>query len=298
MNPKVSVVTVNYNGFDHTCGMIESLARHVTMPIEVIVVDNGSRQDEAERIGKRYPHVRTIRSPKNLGFAGGNNLGIRAARGEHILLLNNDAFVEDDTLVALCDRLDGDSSIGAVCPKIRFAQPPRPVQFAGYTPLSRITLRNALIGFGRPDDGSLDTPHPTPYAHGAAMMVRRKAIDDAGPMPEIYFLYYEEIDWSTRIAEAGYSIWYEPRCTVFHKESASTGADSPLKAFYLTRNRLLYGWRNRRGPARWLTILYQTGIAAPKNMLSALASGRADLARAMAKGVAAFFRLPDKTDRL
>lgn len=84
-------------------------------------------------------------------------------------------------------------------PKIRFADPPRPIQFAGYTPLSKITLRNGLVGFNREDDGSYDTPHETPYAHGAAMMVRRETIEQAGEMPELYFLYYEELDWSERI---------------------------------------------------------------------------------------------------
>ena len=87
------------------------------------------------------------------------------------------------------------------------------------------------------------------------MMVRRAAAEQAGPMPEIYFLYYEELDWSVRIAERGWTIRYDPRCTVYHKESATTGAESPLRTYYLTRNRLLFGWRNRRGAARLLTIV-------------------------------------------
>ena len=83
-------------------------------------------------------------------------------------------------------------------------------------------------------------------------------------MPELYFLYYEELDWSERITRSGWDIGYEPRCTVFHKESRTTGRESPLRTYYLTRNRLLFGWRNRRGAARLLTVLYQCGVAAPK----------------------------------
>lgn len=294
MNPLLSIITVNYNGLDETGPMIESLGRHLTIPYEVIVVDNGSERDEASVLRNRYPDVTVIRSERNLGFAGGNNLGLPSARGKYILLLNNDTLIEDDSLKYLCDRLDSDPGAGAVCPKIRFAFPPRHIQFAGYTPLTGITLRNALIGFDRPDDGSLDEARTTPYAHGAAMMVRREVIERVGPMTEVYFLYYEELDWSTRITEAGYRIWYEPRSTVFHKESRTTGAESPLKTYYLTRNRLLYGWRNRHGATRWLTLLYQTAVAAPKNALLQLLRRRGDLSRATLRGVCAFYGLKHK----
>lgn len=239
---------------------------------------------------ERYPEIIAIRSPENLGFAGGNNLGIRAATGDCLLLLNNDTEVADDTLHHLCDTLDADPAIGAVCPKIRFWESPQAIQFAGYTPLTRITLRNALIGFGEPDNGRFDTPHDTPYAHGAAMMVRREAVERAGMMPEEYFLYYEELDWSVRIREAGYRIAYDPRATVFHKESATTGRQSPLRSYYLTRNRLLFARRNRRGAARRLSVVYQLGVALPKSVLTALLHGRRDLAAAVLRGARDFLR--------
>ena len=195
MERRISVISVNYNGYDLTCAMIDSLRRHVTTPLEIVIVDNGSTRDEAAPLRERYPDVKVLRSERNLGFAGGNNLGFAAATGDYLLLLNNDTEVTEDTLHYLRETLDNDRSIGAVCPKIRFFAPPQHIQFAGYTPLTRITLRNALIGFGEPDDGRYDTPHDTPYAHGAAMMVRRETLEKAGPMPEIYFLYYEELDW-------------------------------------------------------------------------------------------------------
>ena len=290
MKARISIISVNYNGFALTAAMIDSLRRHVTTPFEIVVVDNGSARDEAALLRERYPDIVVLRSDENLGFAGGNNLGIRAATGDCLLLLNNDTEVTDDTLHHLAETLDADPSIGAVCPKIRFWAPPQAIQFAGYTPLTRITLRNGLIGFGQPDDGSYDSPHETPYAHGAAMMVRREAVGKAGPMPEEYFLYYEELDWSERLREAGYRIVYDPRATVFHKESATTGQQSPLRSYYLTRNRLLFARRNRRGAARRLSIIYQLGVAFPKSVAAALLHGRRDLAAAALRGCRDFLR--------
>ena len=295
MTPLLSVISVNYNGLELTCRMVDSLLRWNTVPAEIIVVDNGSRADEAAELRRRYPLLTVIRSERNLGFAGGNNLGIRAACGRYLLFLNNDTEIEEDGLGYLCRTLDEHPEAGAVCPKIRFFQPPRNIQFAGYEPLTPITLRNALVGFGAADDGRFDTPHETPYAHGAAMMVRREAVEQAGPMPEIYFLYYEELDWSVRIAERGWTIRYDPRCTVYHKESDTTGAESPLRTYYLTRNRLLFGWRNRRGATRLLTVAYQLCVALPKQALTTLFRGRRDLSAAALRGARDFFRLNDKT---
>ena len=120
MKPLISVISVNYNGYWLTCAMVESLRRHVTAPLEIIVVDNGSARDEAAMLRERYPGIKALRSERNLGFAGGNNLGFAAAAGDYLLLLNNDTEVEDDTLHYLCETLAGNPAIGAVCPKIRF----------------------------------------------------------------------------------------------------------------------------------------------------------------------------------
>lgn len=274
--------------------LIESLREHLSIPYEIIVIDNASKVNEAALLQQKYPHIISIRSELNLGFSGGNNLGISKAKGKYIFLLNNDTLIEEDTFHYLIKKLKSSPQIGAVSPKIKFAFPPRNIQFAGYIPLSLITLRNNLIGFGETDKGQYDTPICTPYCHGAAMMVKKEVIEKVGYMPEIYFLYYEELDWSTRIGKAGYELWYEPRCAVFHKESQSTGQQSYLRTFYLTRNRLLYAWRNRYGITRWISILYQLAIAAPKNILVFLLKGKVNLAKAIFKGILAFLRLEHK----
>lgn len=258
--------------------------------MEVIVVDNASLKDEATEIENKYPHIKVIRSDKNLGFAGGNNLGIRAAHGKYIFFLNNDTILKPQTsdFRHLIDRLESSQKIGVVCPKIRFAWGDHPIQFTGYTPLSKITVRNKAIGFGEKDQGQYDSPHPTPYAHGAAMLIKREVIDKVGFMPECYFLYYEELDWSMMMTRAGYEIWYEPACTIYHKESQATGPNSPLRTYYITRNRLLLVKRNWNGLTKYFSYCYLIGIVAVRDILKYTLKGRIDLTKAVCRGIFSF----------
>lgn len=296
--PLISFITICYNGLEDTRELVKSLQDTIrSVSYETIVVDNASISNEAEVLQAEFPSITAIRSPHNLGFSGGNNIGISVARGKYIFLINNDTYLEEDGISYLVERIESKENIAAVSPKIRFAFEPKHIQFAGYTPLTTVTLRNALVGFGEADNERFDVPTPTPYLHGAALMVKREVIEKVGFMPEIYFLYYEELDWCTQMTEAGYELWYEPRCTVFHKESQSTGQMSKMRTFYLTRNRLLYAWRNRKGAKRWLSIIYQTGIAAPKNILTQMLKGRKDLSVATLKGICAFLVLPQKKEK-
>ena len=280
---RLSIITINYNGLKDTCELIDSIPFNNNM--EVIVVDNASKEDEASIIAKRYPQVKIIRSNKNLGFAGGNNLGIKEAKGKYILLINNDTYFKDFNIESLIKRLESSDKIGLVCPKLRFAWGNNPIQFAGYTPLTNITLRNRAIGFGEEDKGQYETAHPTPYAHGAAMLIKREAIDKVGLMPECFFLYYEEIDWSMMFTRAGYEIWYDPSCTVYHKESQTTGQNSPLRTYYITRNRLLLVKRNYKGINKYLSYIYLIGIVAPRDIIKYSLRGRFELAKAVCKGI-------------
>ena len=295
MTCNISFITVNYNGLADTCALIDSIPLH-DESLEVVVVDNASREDEAAVIAQRYPRVKTVRSAENLGFAGGNNLGIRAASGRYLFFINNDTVLPGSdadklaALKALTDRLQSKKEVALVCPKIRFFWGSHPIQFAGYTPLSGVTMRNRSLGFGEEDRGQYDEPHLTPYVHGAAMMVRRDAIERVGLMPECYFLYYEELDWSEMFTSAGYEIWYDPACTILHKESQTTGQASPLRTYYITRNRLLFARRNIPASRRWLTYLYLTTVVSLRDVLKNVLLGHSSLAMAALKGIVAFIR--------
>ena len=286
MNIELSIITINYNGLKDTCALIESIPSNEKM--EVIVVDNASIQDEASLIQNQYPQVNVIRSEKNRGFAGGNNLAIKEAKGKYLFLINNDTIFKDFNIQALIDRLESSPSIGIVCPKIRFIWDTNPIQFAGYTPLSKITVRNQAIGYGEEDKGQYNTAHPTPYAHGAAMLILRDAIDKVGFMPEDFFLYYEELDWSMMFTRAGYEIWYDPASTIYHKESQSTGQNSPIRAYYMTRNRLLLVKRNWQGIYKYLAYCYLTCVVASRDIIKYTLKGRFDLSKAVSKGLFAF----------
>ena len=283
---ELSIITVNYNGLNDTCALIDSIPFNEDM--EVIVVDNGSRENEASMLQTQYPYIKTIRSDQNLGFAGGNNLGIKVAIGRFLYLINNDTVFKYFNPQALIKRLETSPKIGMVCPKIRFAWDNNPIQFAGYTPLSTMTVRNRAIGFGEEDNGQYDTPHQTPYAHGAAMMLKREVVNKVGFMPECYFLYYEELDWSMMINLAGYEIWYEPASTIYHKESQSTGQNSPLRTYYITRNRLLLVKRNYTGMKKCLAYIYLQMIVAIRDILRFIIKGRTDLIKATVKGLQDF----------
>lgn len=294
-NIEVSFITINYNGFKDTCELIESIQKNITQVCyELIVVDNASSQNEALLLEKKYPAIIAIRSEENLGFAGGNNLGIEKAIGKYLFFINNDTYILSDGTREAINFLNTSSKRGGISPKIKYADPPNNIQFAGFTPLSPITLRNRTIGIGETDNGNFDMPHSTPYLHGAAMFIKKECIEKIGLMPSIYFLYYEEIDWSTHITNQGYQLWYYPYWTIFHKESQSTGKESKLQVFYMTRNRLLYAWRNLHGINRWFSLLYQIVIASTKNSLKYLLIRRIDLYTAVFKGIISFFGIIKK----
>lgn len=169
---------------------------------------------------------------------------------------------------------------GGVSPMLKFAACPDILQYAGFTPLSSLTLRNASIGFMQQDSPRFCTPCETASLHGAAMMVSRQALQDAGPMTEIYFLFYEELDWSAQLRKAGYRLWYEPAAVVYHKESMTAKRGSPMREFYLSRARVLFARRNLRGIRKYLSCTYLCILAAPKKAAVYLLHGQGTLAKA------------------
>ncbi len=272
--PLVSIITVNYNQSEVTCALIESLNKITYPNFEIIVVDNHSTEDDPTIIKKRYPEVVYIANPINYGFAAGNNYGLMRARGDYILLLNNDIEVPPGFMEPLVEKLEKNPGIGAVSPRIKFYYQPDTIQYAGYTPINPVTMRNFAIGYWEKDRGQYNEDRETAYAHGAAMMVPMRVVKEIGLMSYIFFLYYEEADWCARIKKAGYKIYYVGSTYVLHKESVSTGKMSPLKIYYQNRNRIVFMRRNIQGKEYVYGLLYQLFVAIPKNALKFLLKGK------------------------
>ncbi len=283
--PLVSIITLNYNQLAVTCELLRSIQTLTYPNIEVLVADNDSPVDPTDGIqALGYPNTRVIRTGANLGFAGGNNVAIRQARGAYLLLLNNDTEVTPDLIERLLEPFATDDAIGVTAPKIRYHQSPDTIQYAGYTPMNPFTGQAWSIGTHQIDKGQFDQGGLTPFAHGAAMMVRRDVVERVGLLYDDYFLYYEELDWCWQIRRAGYGIYYQPSALVYHKESVTVGKSSPLKVYYQTRNRILFIRRNMTRTAQAVFFLYYALLAFPKNLLGYALAGQRDRLRAFWRG--------------
>lgn len=284
---RVTIITVNFNQALLTELFLNSVATLNTYTaIEIIVVDNGSRENPIKSWQSTYPEVRFIRSEKNLGFAGGNNIGIREANGKYLFLVNNDTEFSAGLMESLVTLLDLRPNIGAISPKILYFDRPDIIQYAGYTGMNMNTGRNRCIGQMEQDLGQYDqTTGPTGYVHGAAMMIRKEAINKAGLMPELFFLYYEEMDWCEKIRKAGYEIWIEPKATIYHKESMSVGKKSLLKEYFMCRNRILFIRRNAPWFSRIIFYFHFLILVTPRNLIGYLLAGTYAHARQFLRGI-------------
>jgi GT2 family glycosyltransferase len=291
--PLVTLITVNYNAAEVTCALLDSIRRQDYHPVQVIVVDNGSRENPEQLFALRYPEVQCIRSEHNLGFAGGNKLALPHARGEYLFFVNNDAELTEGCIARLLAFFEKTPAAGIASPLIcYFPAEPSPVsrpytviQYAGMTRINPLTGRNRTVGNGEPDRGQFATPVPTAYAHGAAMMIPRGILESAGFMEERFFLYYEELDWCERIRRAGFSVWVEPRARVFHKESMTVAKMGALKTYYLNRNRVWFMRRNSGGWRLAVFFMFLFAVTIPKNALLFLWRGETDNLRAFLSGI-------------
>jgi len=267
---KVSIITVNFNHSHVTDELLDSIrARNSYENIEIIVVDNGSKDNPVPAWKSKYPEVCFIRSEVNLGFAGGNNLGLNSATGDYLFFVNNDTEFTEGLIATLVDTLIHHPEVGVVSPKLLYFDQPQMLQYAGYTPMNYFTARNACVGQFETDNGQYDQlVGPTGFAHGAAMMVTRQAIEQSGPMAENFFLYYEELDWADRIRRNGFDIWVNMKATIYHKESISVGKKSALKEYYMNRNRILFIRRNAPFFKAICFYFYFLLIVTPRNLLT------------------------------
>lgn len=288
--PLVSIITINYNQPEVTTELLDSIRKISYDQLEVIVVDNASRQDPGAYLTELYPEITYIRSEENLGFSGGNNLGIDASSGDYLLFINNDAELTEGAIEKLLQLFDEIPDLGIVSPLLcYFNEAPEQntdiIQYAGTTPVHPLTARNKTLGELEKNNNQYNVAKPTAYAHGAAMMVPKAVVEQVGKMPELFFLYYEELDWSEQIRRAGYKVYIEPRAKVYHKESISVGKMSTLKTFYLNRNRILFIRRNRSGSQLAGFILFLLFFTIPKNVLLYILKGDFDHLKVFIKAI-------------
>lgn len=272
IQPIVSFISVNFNGTEMTKDLLNSIQKFTRVPYEVIVVDNGSLENPIPKLSALFPHVKFIRSEENLGFAGGNNLGIEQSSGPFLCLINNDATITESTIPFLMECLEAYPQAGVVSPVICFdpiqaSYAKAIIQYAGHTKIHSITGRNrTLYRMTLLENLPEKKPFPTAYAHGAAMMLRREVFEAVGGMSEYFFLYYEELDWCARIRDAGWEILVAPQAVVYHKESSSIG-ESPMKTYYLNRNRILFMRLHQNRFNIFLFLLYWLVIVTPKSLV-------------------------------
>jgi GT2 family glycosyltransferase len=284
--PLVSVISLNWNTTDVTCDFLRSIVQHCTYKnLEIIIVDNCSTDDPTSVFKVVCEDVQVLRNHKNLGFSGGNNVGIKAAKGEFLFIVNNDTEFTPGLIENLLETFDQKPDAGIVCPKFHYFFKKGTIEYAGYNRVNIFTGRNGMIGCKEQDEGQYEQIKETHYAHGGGMMVRRAVIETVGAMPEEFFLYYEEFDWSEQIKRKGYKIYYQPKALIYHKESMTTGKSSPLKTFYLTRNRILFMRRNIPLPGLLIFIFYFTFFTIPKNTITLLLKGQSDHLRSFWKGI-------------
>ncbi len=257
--PKIFINLITFNDNVSTNECLESIEKLNKKGFElyVVVVDNGSK--EKFEIDKEYKNfnLKILYSTKNLGFSGGQNLGIKYALGEtadYIVVLNNDVITDENLIIELLNSFKS-QEVGVVCPKIYFAKGyefhkdryenkdlGKVFWYAG----GLIDWRNVFgkhRGVDEIDNGQFDQREETQVATGCCMMVSREVFEKAGLFNENFFLYYEDADLSMRILKQGFKIIYEPKAILWHKNAAATGSGSPLQDYYITRNRLVFGFK-------------------------------------------------------
>ncbi|MGQ0601488.1 MAG: glycosyltransferase family 2 protein [Anaerolineales bacterium] len=231
----VSVVVVNWNGCAHLQKCLTALARQTYAPVEICVVDNGSTDDSVAWTRAHFPAVQLIQNANNVGFAAANNQGLRQTRGEFVALLNNDAWPEPDWLAQLVAALERQPRVGMAASKMLFAHAPQVINSTG------IGLDRAGIAWDR-DGGRLDVDvrdgNEVFGPCAGAALYRRTLFDQVGEFDESFFAYLEDVDLAWRARWLGWEATYEPTARVYHVHSGTALEGSPLKTYWLSRNKL------------------------------------------------------------
>ncbi len=246
MLPKIAIITLNWNGKEHTDECLQSLLRINYPDFEIFVVDNGSINGSVAFLKPKYPSVNFIENPRNMGFAEGNNIGIRAARAKgfhYFFLINNDAVVDADVLTSLVPSLLKNKAAIAG-PKIYNYYKKSIIESAGGE-LSVWRSKNYQIGYKEEENGQYDEEREVSFVTGCAMLLSKEALKDNNLFDATYFAYCEDNDLCLRLVREKKKIIYVPSAKIWHKVSASTGGYKNPSAVYLfTRNRILFIKKN------------------------------------------------------
>lgn len=238
----VAVVVLNWNGMDDTLRCLRSLEAVGGDAPYVIVVDNGSIDGSCAAIRAAHPDVRLIETGTNLGYAEGNNVGLRVAIAlgyRYVMLLNNDTVVDTDAISKLLERMEAEPDIGIVGPVICYLTEPDLVWSAG----GFIDWRSGHIAtthVGATTAELPEQPWETDHVTGCCLLIRTAALAKAGLLDGRFFMYYEETEWCVRIARQGYRIVVVPGARIWHDVTADQHEASPAVAYYMTRNHLLF----------------------------------------------------------
>lgn len=261
MNPSVTIIILNWNNAADTLDCLKSVFELDYPNFNVLVVDNGSADDSVARIRTVYPDVEILETGENLGYAEGNNVGIRYAldgRPDFILVLNNDTQAQPNLLTEMVHEAERSVDIGMVGPKMYFFNPSDMIFAAG----SMIDwCRGGLIQRGiwqrESRTGTLFSEHAedVDFIVGCATLVRRQVIEEIGMLDPSYYLNFEDVEWCVRAKKAGFRICYTPSAILYHKVSATMGQASPMNTYYMTRNSMLFFWRNAEGGCRYTSLL-------------------------------------------
>jgi GT2 family glycosyltransferase len=281
----VIIIILNWNGWQDTIECVESCRKLSYENFRILIVDNGSTDGSEAILRGRFPDIGFIQTDSNLGFAGGNNVGIRYALeqgADYVWLLNNDTIVDPEALTELVRSAGIDAAAGIVGSKIYYYNEPNKIWFAGGM-WRQIKSYARHRGVNEEDTGQYDDICEVDYISGCSLMIRSQVVREIGVMPEDYFLYWEEVDWNARAVARGWKILYVPKSVVWHKVSSSIGEDSPLHYRYSIRNALLFF--QRHAPLRCIKVLGYVLYDAAKHY----SNGKNDLAKAYLAGARDFF---------
>jgi len=260
--PKVSVILLNLNGYEDTRDCLDSLQQVQYPNFDVIVVDNGSSDDSSARLEREFPDVKLLGSTENIGFTGGNNLGIEYALSHgaaYVLLLNNDTVVDPSFLTHLAQMGETDPRIGILGPKVFYASEPTRIWYAG---------GDVRYGRGSCDhvgkdqfdqDGKFSRTQDTAFITGCAMMIRAEVLLEIGLLDSRLFIYWEDNDFCMRARNAGYRCVFVATAHVWHKISRTCGLESSFTLYLSTRNQLIWIAKHVPFPYKPFTLAFTLG---------------------------------------